>query len=450
MESNRHWPPAKRRRFEKAQNNTHDAALRSGNEELQQPQAEERFNCHLHQILNESDDQHKRPISLQQPSSSSRGSSHEVAGSGSSGHQATATLFQTTGPVRPATTTYDASFSWQQTQYSLSAENNFKDQSLPSSSSGIAQHSHKWSNPHATLPRLPHLHTSAHIYTIQTQDLFDVPTVSNQRFVYNQTESRLQYDKDPVAPTIFPGVGREYTPEKPLASQAYGLETEGTAQQNENVCFGMVRSIHMVKRALKDHPLTLNEQISHITGKCRQSGCSNFPRNFAVEILSSETFAAKDQTLQIRGRILPEHAQIIQGLLDETSLELEVSGIFDAAGPSTKVGNVFVQRQCSLAITIYGPADLFEEIGTWFQEYNVYLQDPTHAERQNARYCNPHRLSVEDLSSCPLISEFLIQNSKLVGFEEVGDHRDILDILSTHADLPETEQPSAVCTRLEK
>lgn len=169
-----------------------------------------------------------------------------------------------------------------------------------------------------------------------------------------------------------------------------------------------------------------------------------------MEILSSESFAAKDQNLQIRGKILPEHGQIIQGLLDETALELEVSGIFDAADPSTKDGNVFVQRQCSLAITIYGPADLFEEIGTWFQEYNIYLQDPTHAERQNARYYNPHRLSVEDLNSCPLISEFLTQNSKLVGFEEVGDHLDFLDILSTHADLPETQQPSAVCTRLEK
>lgn len=154
--------------------------------------------------------------------------------------------------------------------------------------------------------------------------------------------------------------------------------------------------------------------------------------------------------------IAPEHGPIIQGLLDQKAslnLKLEVSGSFpDTADPSTKDGKVFVQRHCSLFITIYGPFDpfLFKDIGTWLQEHNTYLQDPTYAERQNVRYCNPHRLSVKDLSSCPMISDFLTQSSKPVAIEEMGDQPGFLDILSTHADLPETEQPSAVCTRLER
>lgn len=233
MESNQDWPPAKRRCLGEEQN-THAAALKSGNaHELQQPG--ERSTCH--QSFDETDDQCEDPPSFEDLLSIVRGEPYEVAGSHLTKYQpeAPAELFQ--NPVRPVTIGYDASFSWQQMRYSTSTVN--KNQTSPSRSPGIAQHLHKWQSPYASLPRLPHYHTSAQ--TIQTQDPFCVPAVSNQPFEYNQTESRLQYDKDPLAHTSFPGVGRKYTPEEHLASQVYELEAEGTAQQSEIVCFGMVR-----------------------------------------------------------------------------------------------------------------------------------------------------------------------------------------------------------------
>ncbi|KAL3595824.1 hypothetical protein FPOAC2_10194 [Fusarium poae] len=81
---------------------------------------------------------------------------------------------------------------------------------------------------------------------------------------------------------------------------------------------------------------------------------------------------------------------MIQDLLDETCLELHVSciiGGFQSAdamksphGPST--------IPCSLEISVYGPLSIFEELGAWFEHYQVYLQDPRECHRE-VRYCNP-------------------------------------------------------------
>lgn len=141
---------------------------------------------------------------------------------------------------------------------------------------------------------------------------------------------------------------------------------------------------------------------------------------------------------------------MIQGLLEEASLELEVSGSFSETNASLGPEKVFVQRPCWLDMTVYGPFELFDEIGTWFQDYNVYLQDPINKHNRDVRYCNPHRLSVQDLTSCPLVSELISKNSKLTGLEELVERPDFLDILSTHADLPETQQPTAVRTSLKR
>lgn len=173
-----------------------------------------------------------------------------------------------------------------------------------------------------------------------------------------------------------------------------------------------------------------------------------------MEITSPEGFSSKDKGLGIHGRIPPEYGQMIHGLMDESSLELEVSCSFNETDASLKPDKVYIQRLCSLAITVYGPFELFDEIGSWFQDYNIYLQDPViesiHTSSQDAKYCNPHRLSVQDLVSCSLVSELALQNSKLAGFEELVDRPDFLDILSTHADLPETQQPTAVRTNLKR
>jgi hypothetical protein len=70
--------------------------------------------------------------------------------------------------------------------------------------------------------------------------------------------------------------------------------------------------------------------------------------------------------------------------------------------------------------------------------------------KQDVKYCNPHRLSVEDIGSCVLVSTCVSQNLKLSNLQDIGYRPDFLDILSSHADLEETSQPKAVRTSLQR
>jgi hypothetical protein len=103
-----------------------------------------------------------------------------------------------------------------------------------------------------------------------------------------------------------------------------------------------------------------------------------------------------------------------------------------------------------LRITVYGPLELFNAIGLWFQEYDVYLQDPQECYR-DARYCNPHKLSTAGtLESCPLLSEIIRERIGMVQFQEVVERPDLLDVLSEQDDLEETEEPNLIKSTLHR
>ena len=140
---------------------------------------------------------------------------------------------------------------------------------------------------------------------------------------------------------------------------------------------------------------------------------------------------------------------MIQGLLKEPTLELYVSCTIDGEPSTRKSDRSSSQLPCFLSITIYGRLELFEEIGTWFQEYEVYLQDPLVCHL-DLRYCNPQKLSSEDLESCPLVSEVVSQASKLVHLQDITERPELLDILSSHADLEETPQPAVIKATLKR
>lgn len=191
-------------------------------------------------------------------------------------------------------------------------------------------------------------------------------------------------------------------------------------------------------------------QTPRINAKCHRSGFANLPLHFAVELLSSDRFSSTDRELGIQGQIPLEHGQMIQGLMEELDLKVEVLCSIAEGSGSAKPGRCITQKPCCLAMTIYGPYELFDEIGTYFQDYNIHLQDPINAINQDVKYCNPHRLSVGHLDSCLLVSECVSQKSRLVDFEEVMDQTGFLEILSSNADLEETRQPSAVRTVLKR
>ncbi|RMJ17029.1 hypothetical protein CDV36_003298 [Fusarium kuroshium] len=158
-----------------------------------------------------------------------------------------------------------------------------------------------------------------------------------------------------------------------------------------------------------------------------------------IQINTSTEFKS-DEHPEICGSILSEHGQMIQGLLDEETLDLHV---FCTIEDSSQQKTRSTPLQCTLEITVYGPLELFDEIGTWFEDYQVYLQDPRDCHI-DARYCNPHRLSSDDLPSCPFLSEVISKGSKTLHLENMPQQEDLLDMLGGHDDLEETEQPQAI------
>ncbi|KAI8721575.1 Helicase ATP-binding domain-containing protein [Fusarium sp. LHS14.1] len=186
-------------------------------------------------------------------------------------------------------------------------------------------------------------------------------------------------------------------------------------QESEMVCFGMVPSIS----ARCDPKSSLNTPPSPFSVKIKASPSSDSPKFISEEYP------------KISGHVLSDHGQMIQNLLEDETLDLYVScTIPDSQGP-TQQKTRSIPLQCTLEITVYGPSDIFDEIGEWFEEYQVYLQDPRECHI-NAKYYNPHRL--------------LLMNFPL----SIPQQKDLLDDLDSQDDLEETAQPTVIKRILRK
>ncbi|GKT76546.1 alpha-mannosyltransferase [Colletotrichum tofieldiae] len=140
---------------------------------------------------------------------------------------------------------------------------------------------------------------------------------------------------------------------------------------------------------------------------------------------------------------------MIQEMLDDDTLRLyAVCNVSEL--PSVRLsGKKFDQASCNLNITVYGPAEEFEEIGKWFQEYNVYLQDPLMCH-VDARYCNPHKLASNDVGTCPMLSDVVFQGSEQITFQDITEPMDMLDMLNSRCDLKEAKQPAVITAELKR
>jgi len=105
---------------------------------------------------------------------------------------------------------------------------------------------------------------------------------------------------------------------------------------------------------------------------------------------------------------------------------------------------------CSLFFIIYGPVELAEDVGNFFQTYRIYLQDPRGCI-YDTKYINPHRLSSMDHTSCPMTSSLEVSDP-LAGcaVQDVAQRPDLLEMLDSSKELAEAPQPDAVQTKLEK
>lgn len=172
-----------------------------------------------------------------------------------------------------------------------------------------------------------------------------------------------------------------------------------------------------------------------------------------MKLESSDQFTAIDGD-SLSGNIDPNYTHLTDALLEESAIELQITCIHDPAqqgyGGRQKSSKLLVQSlPCSLAITLYGPMELFENIGDFFQSYEIYLQDPRQCDR-NVRYCNPHRLSSSDPESCLWTSDLLENSTQLVEMATLEPRPELLDMLESYEELPETPQPASIGTILAK
>lgn len=278
------------------------------------------------------------------------------------------------------------------------------------------------------------LHRTAHPQLVQAHSLMFVPTVASLQ----APSSSQQFSEPPSVKTL-----QTFIPDNEVGIHVFDDSARSSSvqldnDQSEMVCFGMVSTstVHR-KTVYAEYP-----QVTAISARCEQQSSREISSPFPVQIDSVDRFSMKDRP-EVHGRILPEHGQMIQGLLDEQALDLHVSCTLDSEPAARKSSRSFVQLSCVLDITVYGPLNLFEEIGTWFQEYEVYLQDPQVCHL-NVRYSNPQRLSSDDLDSCPLVSEVVSQTSRLAHLQDVTERPDLLDILSSYVELEESPQPAVI------
>lgn len=189
-------------------------------------------------------------------------------------------------------------------------------------------------------------------------------------------------------------------------------------------------------------------EVSNILGTCEQLGTDEIPSEFSVQLDSSNNFSIKENH-SINGHIQSIHGQMIQGLLEEPSLDLHVNCVLNMQPTKNKPSHNSKLSQCMLEITVYGPLDLYDEIGSWFQEYEIYLQDPRTCHL-DVKYYNPHRLLSDDLKSCPLVSELIDLASSLIPLKQITQQTDMLGVLCHSTDLEETPQPAAIRATLKR
>jgi len=147
---------------------------------------------------------------------------------------------------------------------------------------------------------------------------------------------------------------------------------------------------------------------------------------------------------------------ITSALVGDQDLQLQVQCIrgeavaFNANTNGKRASHAPLQSvQCSLSITMYGPMELFDSIGDFFDSYDMFIQDPPARCDRRVRYRNPHRLSSIASDSCLWTSHF-DDHFKLAEMKAVTPRPELLDLFDPQNDLAEAPQPLAITTSLKR
>ncbi|RBA13266.1 hypothetical protein FPRO05_13693 [Fusarium proliferatum] len=197
----------------------------------------------------------------------------------------------------------------------------------------------------------------------------------------------------------------------------------------ELVCFGMIKGLSARYRPSVNYSLS----------------------EFSVKLVDAENLIGSDDA-SIEGKVSYEFTHLTSALFGQSELVLEINcSTLDnpsKSGPQMPGKRIpGYSSQCTLDIIIYGPPDLSQDVGSFFEEYDLYLQDPVNC-KQNVRYCNPHRLSVNP-SDVKYTFDLGKSTAPLATTIDINDDPELLDIIFSHQDLAEATQPRSIRTPLQ-
>lgn len=158
---------------------------------------------------------------------------------------------------------------------------------------------------------------------------------------------------------------------------------------------------------------------------------------------SSQEFHCIDDT-SIKGRIDLDFVNVMNACCGNEDLTLHVICYADATQSSIAPRST----ACRLNMILFGPQSLFDDVGSFFEEYNLFLQDPVGCS-WNVLYRNPHRLSTEtgpDIWTFDLDKE--CENS--FNIENTQTRLESADILNSQHDWAETQQPGSIRTMMQR
>ncbi|KAF7522527.1 hypothetical protein G7054_g12116 [Neopestalotiopsis clavispora] len=188
--------------------------------------------------------------------------------------------------------------------------------------------------------------------------------------------------------------------------------------------------------------------VANLSGTLERRHIQNVLVDLEVKMESSQHFTLVGNE-HLQGNLHVDYGQMMQMLLDEEMLQLFVtcstSKIEQSSRNSSKLSALI---PCTLDIVVYGPSSLHKEIGPWFQQFDIFLQDPRICHL-DAKYFNPHRLSA-DFNCCQLLSEVISKSAVPIQLSEISQRPDLLSILSECQDLEEAPQPAIIGSILKR
>ena len=155
------------------------------------------------------------------------------------------------------------------------------------------------------------------------------------------------------------------------------------------------------------------------------------------------------------GKLEPRYSKIIQVLQNEKDVELQTYVVptlsqeppRDQAKKTLKKRMPSRVKSVSLSVVLYGPMELFEATGDFFEQCSEFLQSPLHCDR-NLPYRNPQSLSGTDHN--PPMTFQLEAELCLSQMETMVQGPDPSSALETEDVLQETQAPSSIKTSLYK